>query len=164
MNRDYNPFANLDLHIPVAYREDVKRYTTTQGGDGDTSVESTPFRRYVDLWAAAVAIGAQEGAYVSIDEKDARHRFIQGSVLQGDLARIEFLQLLAIGHSGDPYVVKDSRKVIEIADSYAAGGMPILIEWLEDGIQTPIVSLTKNLIRFLKEAAPTAPTGQHPVR
>jgi hypothetical protein len=61
MNRDYNPFANLDLHIPVAYRDEVKRFTTTQGGDGDTSVESSPFVRYVDLWAAAVAVGAQMG-------------------------------------------------------------------------------------------------------
>ena len=156
MNRDYNPFANLDLHFPKAYWEDVKRYTTTQGGDGDTSVESSPFKRYVDLWAAAIAVGAQVGAYVSIDDKDARHRFIQGSVLQGDLTRIEFLQLLAIGHSGDPYVVKDSRKVIEIAEAYAAGGLPILMEWLDGGVQTPMVSLTKNLIRFLNEAAPEA--------
>ncbi|HMS12468.1 MAG TPA: hypothetical protein PKD80_05160 [Microthrixaceae bacterium] len=154
MNRDYNPFANLDLHFPKAYWEDVKRYTTTQGGDGDTSVESSPFKRYVDLWAAAIAVGAQVGAFVSIDDKDARHRFIQGSVLQGDLTRIEFLQLLAIGHSGDPYVVKDSRKVIEIAEAYAAGGLPILMEWLEGGVQTPMVSLTKNLIKFLNEAAP----------
>jgi hypothetical protein len=152
MNRDYNPFANLDLHIPVAYRDEVKRYTTTQSGD--TSVESSPFVRYVDLWAAAVAVGAQEGAYVSLDDKDAKHRFIQGSVLQGDLTRIEFLQLLAMGHSGDPYIVKDSRKVIEIAEAYAAGGLPILMEWLEGGVQSPMVSLTKNLIRFLNDAAP----------
>lgn len=156
MNRDYNPFANLDLHIPTVYRDDVKRYTTTQGGDGDTSVESSPFVRYVDLWAAAVAVGAQEGAFVTLDEKDAKHRFIQGAVLQGDLARIEFLQLLAIGHTGDPYVVKDSRKVIEIAEAYAAGGLPILMEWLDGGVQTPMVSLTKQLIRFLNESSPAA--------
>lgn len=151
MNRDYNPFSNLDLHIPVVFREEVKRYTTTQGGDGSTSVESSPFIRYVDLWAAAVAIGAQEGAYVSIEEKDEKHRFIQGSVLQGDLARIEFLQLLAIGHTEDPYVVKDSRRVLEIADAFAAGGMPILMEWLEGGAQTPMVSLTKQMVRFLDD-------------
>ena len=84
MNRDYNPFANLDLHIPAVYRDEVKRYTTSQGGDGDTSVESTPFVRYVDLWAAAVAVGAQEDSFISVEDK---HRFIQGSVLQGDLAQ-----------------------------------------------------------------------------
>ena len=153
MNRDYNPFANLDLHIPVAYRDEVKRYTTSQGGDGDTSVESSPFVRYVDLWAAAVAVGAQEDSFVSMEEK---HRFILGSVLQGDLARIEFLQLVAIGHTQDPYVVKDSRKVIDIADGYAAGGLPILMEWLEGGVQTSIVSLTKNLIKFLNESKEAA--------
>ncbi len=51
-------------------------------------------------------------------------------------------------------------KVIEIADAFAAGGLPILIDWLEDAIQTPIVSLTKNLIRFLKEAEPAAASDE----
>ena len=148
MNRDYNPFANLDLHIPSVYLDDVKRFTTSQGGDGDTSVETTPFIRYVDLWAAAVAVGAQAQAFVTTNEK---HRFIQGAVLQGDSTRIEFLQLLAIGHTGDPFVVKNSRQVIDIADSFAAGGMPILIEWLNGGVQTPVVSLTKQVIKFLSE-------------
>jgi hypothetical protein len=150
LTRDYNPFGNLDLHIPTAYRDEVKRYTTTQGGD-HTSEESAPFVRYVDLWAAAVAVGAEEQAFVSHTEQ---HRFIQGSVLQGDLVRIEFLQLIAVAHTGDPYVVTDARKVIEIADAYAAGGLPILMEWLEGGVQTPMVSVTKNLVRFLTEKAP----------
>lgn len=44
--------------------------------------------------------------------------------------------------------------MIEIAEAYAAGGLPILLEWLEGGVQTPMVSLTKNLIRYLNEAAP----------
>lgn len=148
LTRDYNPFGNLDLHIPTAYRDEVKRYTTTQGGYGDTSEESAPFVRYVDLWAAAVAVGAEEQAYVSGTEQ---HRFIQGSVLQGDLVRIELLQLIAIAHTEDPYVVTDARRVIEIADAYAAGGLPILMDWLGGGVQTPMVSVTKNVIRFLTE-------------
>ena len=36
----------------------------------------------------------------------------------------------------------------------AAGGLPILMDWLEGGVQTPMVSVTKNLIRFLTEKAP----------
>lgn len=151
LTRDYNPFGNLDLHIPNAYRDDVRRYTTTQGGDGDTSEASTPFVRQVDLWAAAVAVGAEEKAFVTVSSAD-QHRFIQGFVLQGDLVRIEFLQLIAIAHTEDPYVVTDSRKVIQIADAYAAGGLPILIDWLDGGVQTPMVSVTKNVIRFLAES------------
>jgi hypothetical protein len=132
----------------MAYREDVKRYTTTQGGDGDTSEESAPFVRYVDLWVTAVAVGAEERAYVSSQDL---HRFIQGSVLQGDLVRIEFLQLIAIAHTENPHVVTDARKVIEIADAYAAGGLPIVMEWLEAGVQTPVVGLTKNMIKYLND-------------
>ena len=63
LTRDYNPFGNLDLHIPTAYRDEVKRYTTTQGG------------------------------------------------------------------------------------------LPILMDWLDGGVQTPMVSVTKNVIRFLAEKA-----------
>jgi len=151
LTRDYNPFGNLDLHIPAAFRDDVRRYTTSQGGEGDTSEESAPFERYVDLWAVAVAVGAEEHAYVSGGE---RHRFIQGSVLQGDLVRIELLQLIAIAHTEDPYVVSDARKVIEIANAYAAGGLPIVLDWLDGGVQTPMVSVTKRIIRFLSEKTP----------
>jgi hypothetical protein len=155
MNRDYNPFANLDLHIPVPYREEIKKFTTSQGGDGDTSVDTTPFVRYVDLWATAVAVGAQEKAFVSDYEK---HRFITGAVLQGDLSRIEFLQLVAIGHTKDPYVINDSRQVIDIADSYAAGGMPIVMQWLDGGSQSATVSLTKHFMTFLNDIPQSEPT------
>lgn len=153
LSRDYNPFGNLDLHIPAAYREEVKRYTTTQGGDGDTSETLAPFVRMVDLWAAAVAVGAETSAYVSNVEQ---HRFIQGSVLQGDLVRIEFLQVVAIAHTDDPFIVTEPRKVIEIADAFAAGGLPIVMEWLDGGVQTPMVSITKNIIRFFDETRPHA--------
>lgn len=156
MNRDFNPFANLDLHFPAAYREDVKRFTTSQGGDGDTSIESTPFVRYVDLWAAAAAVGAQEGNFVNLDGKDEKHRFITGSVLQGELDRIEFLFLLAISHTGDPFVVKDPRQVLDIAEAYVAGGLPIVMEWLDGGgVQSPILNLTKKLMKFLDESRAT---------
>ncbi|MHB8288695.1 MAG: hypothetical protein ACYDEY_05580 [Acidimicrobiales bacterium] len=154
LTRDYNPFANLNLHIPLAYRDDVTRYTTTQGGEGDTSEESSPFMRYVDLWAVAVAVGAEEKAFVSLSVTE-QHRFIQGSVLQGDLVRIEFLQLIAIAHMKDPYVVTDPKKVLEIADGYAAGGLPILMEWLDSAVQPPMVSVTKHIIRFLNEKNPS---------
>ena len=145
--RDYNPFANVDLHIPKALHDEVTRFTSSQSGMGYSSEESRPFIRYVDLWSAAVAVGAEEDVYVSNTEK---HRFIQGSVLQGDLARIEFLQLIALARTQDPHIVMEPRRVIEIADAYAAGGLPILLDWLDGGVQTPMISLTKNVIDFLE--------------
>ena len=146
--RDYNPFANIDLHIPVALREDVTRYTTSQRSGDNASEEARPFVRYVDLWSASVAVGAEERVFVSGTE---RHRFIQGSVFQGDLVRIEFLQLIAIAHAEDPHIVTEPRRVIEIADSYAAGGLPILLDWLNGGVQSPMMSLTRSLIGFLAD-------------
>ena len=149
--RDYNPFANVDLHIPKALHEEVTRYTTSQSGSGGSSEESSPFNRYVDLWSAAVAVGAEEDIYVSDTEQ---HRFIQGSVLQGDLVRIEFIQLIAIARTQDAQIVTEPRRVIDIADAYAAGGLPILLDWLDGGVQTPMMSLTKKLIGYLEDAIP----------
>ncbi len=146
-SRDYNPFSNIDLHVPLACLESVRRYAVSQSGEGDSSVGILPFRRYVDLWTLAIAIGAAEKNFVNLLSSD-QHRFIQGSVLQGDVSRIEFLQLIAIAHTEDPYVISDPRKVIEIADGYAAGGIEIVLDWLNSATVTPIQSLTKNLIAF----------------
>lgn len=146
--RDYNPFANLDLHIPAAYRDALTQYTTSQGGKGDTSPETTPFNRYVDMWFTAIAIGAEQGLFLSREE---RHRFVTGAVLQGDLIRIEFLQMLAIAHTDDPFVVSHPRQVVEIADGYAAGGIPVLVDWLEDSGRTPLMAITRGLSRFMDQ-------------
>ena len=144
--RDFNPFANVDLHVPKAYRDALSRYTTSQGGKGDTSPDTTPFHRYVDMWFMALAVGAEKSLYIS--EFD-RHRFMTGAVLQGDIARIEFLQMVAIRHEDDPFVVSKPRQVVDIADGYAAGGMPVVIDWLEDHSRTPLMSLTRNVTQFL---------------
>ncbi|KJF16151.1 hypothetical protein [Acidithrix ferrooxidans] len=149
-SRDYNPFSNIDLHIPAAFLEDVRRYAASQSGEGEGSQGILPFRRYVDLWTLAIAIGAAENNFMTLSSSD-QHRFIQGSVLQGDVSRIEFLQLIAIAHAEDPYVISDPRRVIEIADGYAAGGIQILLDWLISGTFTPIQSLTKNLLVYSDE-------------
>lgn len=150
--RERNPFTNIHLHIPSAFQDDVKRYTTTQSKTGRDSKESTPYNRYVDLWMAAVAIGAQQNLFTTDMEQ---HNFIQGSVLKGEHERIEFLQLVAISRTGDPKIVTKPQSVIEIADAYAAGGLPTLLEWLDGGIKTPMMGLTSKMIEFLEDVAPS---------
>ena len=154
--RDYNPFTNIDLHIPSAFYDDVKRYTTTPSKTGKGSKELTPYNRYVDLWIAAVAIGAQLNLFTTDMEQ---HTFIRGAVLKGEHERIEFLQLVAISRTKDPKIVSEPLRVIEIADAYAAGGLPMLLEWLDGGIKTPMMSLTSNMIDFLEDVAGDALMG-----
>ena len=57
--------------------------------------------------------------------------------------------MVAIRHEDDPFVVSKPRQVVDIADGYAAGGMPVVIDWLEDHSRTPLMSLTRNVTQFL---------------
>ena len=150
INRDYNPFANQDIHVSRAFQEDMRRFSRTQGADdpGKQNLEEIPFNRYIDFWVLGAAMGATAGVYVPLEMSD-RHRFITGQVLQNDLERIELLMLLAISHENDPFVVAEPRKVLDIAEGYASGGMPILLEMLQDGYLSSLQNMTRGLIRKL---------------
>jgi hypothetical protein len=150
INRDYNPFANLDIHIPEAYQADFRKLSRTLGADdpGKTSLEDIPFNRYIDLWTLAAALGYAEQSF-ALFSGDQAHRFITGQVLQHDLPRIEFLLLLAIAHTKDPFTVVNAKQVIEIAEGYAAGGIPIILEMVDKGHLSKLQNLTRSLAERL---------------
>lgn len=149
LNRDFNPFANLELRVPESLHGDLRAVSRTQSdGLGKDTPEDTPFNRYVDAWTLAMAVGVFEAAYTPV-EGLKRRDFILGSVLQGDLQRIELLMLVAIAHSADPFVVGDPRKVLDIAEGYAAGGLPLLIEMSQTGHLSPLRNLTRELVKRL---------------
>jgi hypothetical protein len=154
VNRDYNPFANQDVHVSTAFQEHLRRFSRTQGADdpGKQTPEDTPFNRYIDFWVLGAALGAAEGMFVPLDASD-RHRFITGQVLQGDLDRIQLLMMIAIAHEGDPFVVAEPRKVLDIAEGYASGGITALLEMLEDGHLRSLQNLTRGLVRKLSSGA-----------
>ena len=155
VNRDYNPFANQDIHVSTAFQEHLRRFSRTQGADdpGKQTLEDTPFNRYIDFWVLGAALGAAEGTFVPLDSSD-RHRFITGQVLQGDLDRIQLLMMIAIGHENDPFVVAEPRRVLDIAEGYASGGITFLLEMLEDGHLSSLQNLTRGLVRKLSPRAP----------
>lgn len=148
--RDFNPFATLSIHVPKAYREELNLYSTTFAStDGRRkSHEDAPFNRYIDFWLLAAAAGAAEGHFRPVDTAD-RHDFITGVVFQRDLAAIEFLLLLAIGHTEDPFIVANPRKVIDIAEGYAAGGIPLVKDMMETGHLPSLHNLARGLVKLL---------------
>ena len=125
ISQDFNPFANQAIHIPKAYHEDLNLHSTTFGSSegGSKDIEEAPFKRYVDFWLLAAAVGASHDHFMTVDPSE-RHEFITGVVLQRDLAAIEFLFLLAIAHTADPFVVQHPRQVLDIAEGYAAARDP----------------------------------------
>lgn len=150
LSRDFNPFANIELNIPKAYAEEVKRFS--RAGDAETRGDpgAVPFNRMVDLWFLAVCVGAAEDAFMSLP-KGSTHKFHTGQVLQGDILRIEFLLLNAIAHTGDPYIVNDPKQVIAIAEGCVAGGLPYLIDMLSVGHSSPALNLTRAISAKLQD-------------
>lgn len=146
LTRDYNPFANAEIRIAKSEHETLRQLSRTQGADdnGKETLEDVPFDRYVDVWLTAMALGVSAGAYTSVENLD-RQRFIMGNVL--DLERIELILLLAIAHTDDAFVVGDPRKVLDIAEGYVIGGIPILTEMIYTGHLTP----ARNLVRSLED-------------
>lgn len=152
ISQDFNPFANLAVHVPKAYHEDLNLYSTTFGSadGGSKNVEEAPFKRYVDFWLLAAAIGASQGQFMTVESAE-RHEFITGVVFQRDLATIEFLFLLAISHSGDPFIVREPRQVLDIAEGYAAAGIPLVKEMMETGHLPSLQNLTRSLVKCLSD-------------
>jgi len=154
----YNPFQVLDLKVPSNYHEDLTRYSRTQSVAGEKKNPlDNPFDRYVDLWMLGVCIGARERRTNEL-KGAASKTFITGVVLATDPDRIELLELLAIGYTGDPYIVAEPRKVIDLANGLAAVGVPMVIDMLKGGRGRPLWNLTEAVIdefdRDLGEANP----------
>ena len=150
ISRDFNPFAKEGVHVPKAYQEDLANCSTTFGSDGGGSkdIEEAPFNRYVDYWLLAAAVGASHNQFVPVDAE--RHRFITGAIFQRDLTTIEFLFLLAIAHTEDPFVVRKPRQVLDIAEGYAAAGIPLVKDMMEAGHLPALQNLTRSLVKMLK--------------
>lgn len=124
-----NPYANLELKIPGRYAEDVEKYTSRfRPEDGSAKdIDRSPFDLYVDFWWAAIGVGVSEGR---VSVPDDLKKFVTGVVLNQTPWRITHLELLAIAHMGSTDVLGKPGDVIEIANGYAATGVPILVEIL----------------------------------
>jgi hypothetical protein len=149
-----NPYVNLELKIPSQYSEDFKKYTSRfKSEDGSTkNIDGSPFDRYVDFWWAAIEAGVCEGRVSNIDDSE---KFVTGVVLSQDPWRITHLELLAIAHAGSPDVISRPSEVIEIANGYAATGVPILVELLLKKSE-PIWDVSKYLRDLVESQQPGA--------
>jgi hypothetical protein len=142
-----NPFQNLELEIPEAYRRDVEQFCQTQpGGGAKPSPDDSPFERYIDMWFLAICIGARRGKPVEVKKS---HKFMTGEILSRDPYRIELLELLAISHTKDPWILEKPPRIIDLANQLAAAGLPEVIDMLQDGNAKPIWNLTDHIVELI---------------
>jgi hypothetical protein len=103
----------------------MEKFTTTQQAQADP--DKAPFRRYVDLWWAGLCLGVREGRRTELPTSEW-HRFNDGTPLSADPWRIIHLQLLAVGQTGDAKILDDPGAIVQMANEFAATGLPLLLE------------------------------------
>lgn len=142
----YNPFINIDLRLPKAYFDEVKTYCQTRPEGGKADPTQSPFPRYVDFWFLSVCVGAAQATKLPDEPAGGWQQFITGSEgLASDGWRIDLLELLAIAAKDDAAVVGEPRQVLDIANRYAAAGVPQVLDWLKSGQSDPIDNILDRL-------------------
>jgi len=155
MNKYFNPFQTQELRFPSEYRESVEKFTQTRGTGATSPPSRSPFPRMVDIWWLAVCVGANRGKREQVP-RDKMHKFIEGSILSSDPWRVEQLCLLAIGFTGNAEVLRNPADLIQLANDLAAGGMPIVLEWLQSGRSDPIWNLSDRIAEGGRTPRPPA--------
>lgn len=131
-------FQNQDLKIPDEHYENVRRFVYRQSG-GKSNRDDYPFDRFLDMWWLALCLGIKEGKR----SKPVKWRkFVRaGEVMSATPHFLSQLQLLAINQTGDTEILFSPSEMIDLANEYAATGLPLIIdELLGKGI--PIWAMT----------------------
>lgn len=137
VNDVVNPFLNASLRIPERDWKLVEKFTATQQAQADP--DKAPFRRYVDLWWAGLGVGVREGRRTELPPNEW-HRFNDGTVLSSDPWRIIHLQLLAVGLTGDAKILGDPGAIVQMANEFAATGLPLLLEAMNQSTEPIMVA------------------------
>ena len=114
-----------------------------------TGLNEAPFPRMVDMWFLALCLGVKEGNRKNLSGVKM-HKFMDGTVLISDSWRIDALMLLAISLK-DTTIVAEPTKIINLANEYAAGGLPDVINMLKNGDADAIYNLSDNLEAVIKK-------------
>lgn len=120
----YNPFAPESLTLPEAVDEQVNRLV--RQGVKNAKALDRPFVRKVDVWILAISMAVATD--LPAVEGVKGRRFADGSVLQRNPQIISLLELLAIGKTGDPQIVVEPKRVIDIANGLAAAGVDAVLD------------------------------------
>lgn len=149
-DRYYNPFQTAELRIPESFREEVSRYCQGPTQEGRrTGLGEAPFPRMVDMWFLALCIGAKQDNREDLSGVKM-HKFMDGTVLSSDPWRIDVLMLLAISLAKNTAIVAEPAKIMNMANEYVAGGLPLVVDMLKDGDADAIYNLSDNLESVIK--------------
>lgn len=146
-DRYFNPFAAIDISVPVQLHEAFGRYCQR---DAKAVIDQSPFPRMVDLWFLAVCVAANEGLEPNDPGKYDTKKIIDGSIFGSDPWRVHAIMLIAIGHTGDINIVSEPRKIMALVNGLAIAGLPKVIDMLKDGDAEPIWNISDAIDEILR--------------
>lgn len=145
-----NPFVNAEVNAPIEFQEYFRRYSQSTGASTVAEYDRKPFPRMVDFWFLAIAVAVKlKLKPVKIDGRDT-YKAIEGAAIVSPEWRVHALKLIAIGETKDPEIIKDPRRMMEIANGLAFAGMPHLIEILQDNPDDEVFGLCDALVKMVK--------------
>lgn len=112
-----NPFDRSELYIATEYHGAI---TSTV----DRADENKAFRRQVDAWWLALAIGVQRNHRISLPVD--RTKFMDGTIFGSDPWRITHLQLLGLLWFGADALDRPGD-IIAVANEYANAGFDWIV-------------------------------------
>jgi hypothetical protein len=105
----------------------------------------------IDFWWAGLSLAVRNGLK-PIDLSDAKTtRFVEGSILDSDPWRIQFLRLIALHVKGQPEVLSNPSEIISMANGLAAAGVPGIVDMLTDGDEPPIWNISNAVEQLISE-------------
>ena len=136
--------ANLCFPEPFFDRATVLCRTKRDELDNPKNPKDSPFKRYVDLWMLSLIVGRASSQFLP---SSTQKKFIDGSIFQGDMSRISIVLSIVYLHEGkDSAAIESANSILAIANGYVAGGLPLVLESIENGPSSSIENLFKALI------------------
>jgi len=148
--RYHNPFAGIDLIVPVEQHDFYDRYC--QSG-GRAIIDRSPFPRMVDFWFTGLALATRK-QLPPVDLSNHKIvKIIDGAIFDRDSWRVQTVMLIAIATENNVEIVGEPRRMMSIANGLAAAGIPVVEDMLLDGDQDPIWNLSESLDVYLRQKA-----------
>jgi dnd system-associated protein 4 len=130
----------VDREAHTIYEELVSR--------SSKKAEDHPFATMKDLFIMAACVGAQRGRF---EELSSRRDIFSGELFDSK-TEVPVLAALAYHRTKDIEVLSDAKKVVQIAQGWANGGIHIVREELLERPGRPLYNLVEML---LSEVAPS---------
>lgn len=140
-----NPFVTMEIFAPVEFQEHFRRFSQTTGASSVSELDRKPFPRMVDFWFTALCVAVKKGLRPASFDGAQTYKAIEGPQIASPEWRAHALKLIAIAETGNPEVVKEPRRVLEIANGLAFAGMPHVLEVLNESPDEEIYALSDML-------------------